>query len=96
MECETVRGMVQPHFRAGIGFGEWRKPWERMSEKEKQSAVMERVKKNVEQESAVECGSLELQCRWASWREDVLAMHLSWHSLFNMGDSMVGFVLSAV
>ena len=96
LECESFRGMVQPHHRAGIGFGEWQKPWERMSERERQRAVMERVKKNIEQEAAVECGSLELQCRWAAWREEVLAMDMSWHSLFNMGDSMVGFVLSAV
>ena len=101
LKCEAVRGMVQPHHRAGIGFGEWQKPLERMSEKERQGAVMERVKKNIEQETAVQCGSLvlwsrELQCRWAAWREKVLAMDMSWHSLFYMGDSMVGFVLSAV
>ena len=32
--CESVRGMVQPRFRAGIGFGQWNKPWEKMTEKE--------------------------------------------------------------
>ena len=96
LECEAVRGMVQPRFRAGIGFGDWNKPWERMTTKEKQSAVIGRVKENIDQEKIVEGGSLELQYRWASWREDVLTMDLSWHNLFNMGDSMVGFVLSAV
>ena len=35
LECEALRGMTQPHFRAGIGFGDWAKPWERMSDKEK-------------------------------------------------------------
>ena len=29
-------------------------------------------------------GSLMLQYRWTSWREDVLAMDLSWHNLFNI------------
>ena len=96
LECEAVRGMVQPHHRAGIGFGDWQKPWDRMSQRERQRAVMERVEKNMEQERTVELGSLELQCRWAAWREEVLAMDMSWHSLFTMGDSMVGFVLSAV
>ena len=96
LECEAVRGMVQPYHRAGIGFGEWQKPWDRMSEREKQGAVMERVKKTIGQETAVQLGSLELQCRWATWRENVLAMDMSWHSLFTMGDSMVGFILSAV
>ena len=28
--CEEVRGMVQPYSRAGIGFGEWKKPWKKM------------------------------------------------------------------
>ena len=36
------------YHRAGIGFGEWQKPWDRMSERERQGAVMERVKKNIE------------------------------------------------
>ena len=31
IECEAMRGMIQPHFRAVIGFGEWIKSWERMS-----------------------------------------------------------------
>ena len=26
LECEAVRGMIQPHSRAGIGFGQWTKP----------------------------------------------------------------------
>ena len=94
--CESVRGMVQPRFRAGIRFGQWNKPWEKMTEKEKQSAVMGRVKENIDQEKMVEGGSLELEYRWTTWREDVLAMDLSWHNLFNMGDSMIGFILSAV
>ena len=50
LECEAMRGMIQPHFRAGIGFGEWVKPWERLSKKEKEEAVMSRVKTNIEQE----------------------------------------------
>ena len=25
LACEAMRGMVQPRFRAGIGFGEWKK-----------------------------------------------------------------------
>ena len=42
-----MRGMTQPHFRAGIGFGDWVKPWERMSEREKQVAVIGRVKETL-------------------------------------------------
>ena len=96
LECEATRGMIQPHFRAGIGFGEWKKPWEKMSSKEKNKEVISRVKKNTEHAAAVELGSLDMQCRWATWREDVLPMDMSWHRLFEMGDSMVGFVLKAV
>ena len=50
LECEAMREMTQPHFRAGIGFGEWIKPWDRMSERETQVAVIGKVKKNIEQE----------------------------------------------
>ena len=48
LECEAVRGMIQPHSRAGIGFGQWTKPWERMSEKEKKEAVIGIVKRNID------------------------------------------------
>ena len=96
LKCEAVRGVVPPYFRAGIGHGEWKIPWEKMSEKERQREVMARVKENIEQESEVALGSLELQSRWATWREEVLKYDLSWHALFNMGDSLVGFMLSAV
>ena len=96
LECEAMRGMVQPQSRAGIGFGEWKKPWERMSHKEKQKEVVSRVKQNIDHEAATGLGSLEMQCRWVSWREEVIAMDMSWHRMFEMGDSMVGFILSAV
>ena len=47
-----MRGMVQPRFRAGIGFGEWKKPWDKLSEREreKEKAIMKRVKENTDQE----------------------------------------------
>ena len=77
LECEAMRGMTQPNFRAGICFGEWVKPWERMSEREKQVAVIGRVKKNIDQERQCQCGTLEMQCRWANWNEVVLSMNLS-------------------
>ena len=48
LECEAMRGMTKPHFRAGIGFEEWVKPWERISEREIQVAVIGRVKKNID------------------------------------------------
>ena len=47
--------MVQPYHRAGIAFGNRQTPWDRMSERERQVAVMERVKKNIKQETAVQC-----------------------------------------
>ena len=96
LECEAARGMIQPHHRAGIGFGEWKKPWERMSQKEKESETIARVRKNIDHDSAVGLGTFEMQSRWAAWREEVIAMDMSWHRLFEMGDSMVGFILSAV
>ena len=96
LECEATRGMIQPQLRAGIGFGEWKKPWDKLSFKEKGKEVIDRVRKNTDHEAAVELGSLEMQCRWSKWREEVLAMDMSWHRLFEMGDSMVGFVLKAV
>ncbi|KAL5251266.1 hypothetical protein ACHWQZ_G016834 [Mnemiopsis leidyi] len=94
--CESVRGMVQPHVRAGIGFGDWKKPWEKMSEKERQREVMARVKENIEREREVQVGSLERQSRWGEWRELVLKTDMSWHTLFNYGESLIGFMLSAV
>ena len=40
--------MTQPHIRAGIGFGDWAKSWERMSDKEKNEPVIGKVKENIE------------------------------------------------
>ena len=94
--CESMLGMVQPGKRAGIGFGEWKKPWEKMTFGERREAAIERVQENLQKERVVEYGSLELQSGWARWREDVLSLDLSWNSLFKMGDSMVGFILRAV
>ena len=94
--CESMLGMVQPGKRAGIGFGEWKKPWEKMTFGERREAAIERVQENLQKERVVEYGSLELQSGWARWREDVLSFDLSWNSLFKMGDSMVGFILRAV
>ena len=94
--CESMLGMVQPGKRAGIGFGEWKKPWEKMNFEERRKAALERVQENLQKERVVEYGSLELQSGWARWREDVLSLDLSWNSLFKMGDSMVGFILRAV
>ncbi|KAL5247864.1 hypothetical protein ACHWQZ_G019680 [Mnemiopsis leidyi] len=88
--------MVQPGKRAGIGFGEWKKPWKKMNTEERKKAAIERVQENLNKERVVEYGSLELQSGWARWREDVLALDLSWNSLFKMGDYMVGFILRAV
>ena len=82
--------------RAGIGFGEWVKPWERLSKKEKEEAVISRVKKNIEQERESQYGTLEMQSRWVAWREEVLAMDLSWNNMFKFGDSLIGFALRAV
>ena len=94
--CESVRGMVQPHLRAGIGFGEWKRPWDMMSKTEKEKAVMDRVKKNIGREREVGVGSLEMQSRWATWRDMVTSTDMSWHTLFKYGDSLIGFILSAV
>ena len=96
LECEAVRGMVQPHLRAGIGFGEWKKPWEKLSDKEKEKAIMERVTENLNQERQTQYGTLEMQSRWVEWRDEVLALDMSWNNMFKMGDSMVGFALRAV
>ena len=68
----------------------------KMTFKEKSKEVISRVKKNIEHAAAVELGSLEMQCRWATWREDVIAMDMGWNRLFEMGDSLVGFVVKAV
>ena len=96
LECEAMRGMTQPHFRAGIGFGDWVKPWERMSEREKQIAVIGRVKENINQERHCQYGTLDMQCRWANWNEEVLPMNLSWNNMFNLGETLVGFALRIV
>ena len=96
LECEAMRGMIQPHFRSGIGFGEWIKPWERLSEREKQDTVLGRVKKNIDQERQCQYGTLEMQCRWVNWNDGVLPMDLSWNNMFKLGDSLVGFALSVV
>ena len=62
--CEAVRGMVQPQGRAGIGFAEWKKPWEKMSEREKQREVLHRVKENIRKgPKKIEVGSLGMQSR---------------------------------
>ncbi|XP_063688236.1 uncharacterized protein LOC134821425 [Bolinopsis microptera] len=94
--CESVRGMVQPLSRAGIGFGDWKKPWEKMSEKEQQREVLDRVKENIRKEREVQLGTLEMQSRWGNWRELVTRTDMSWHTLFKYGDSLIGFLLSAV
>ena len=88
--------MVQPQKRVGIGFGDWKKPWERMDEREREREVMLRVKENIEREREVQVGSLEMQSRWGEWRELVMKTDLSWHTLFKYGDSLIGFMLSAV
>ena len=78
--CESMLGMVQPGKRAGIGFGEWKKPWEKMNFEERRKAALERVQENLQKERVVEYGSLELQSGWARWREDVLSLDLSYLS----------------
>ena len=88
--------MVQPGNRAGIGFGDWKRPWEKMGPRERNKAAIERVGANLQKEREVGYGSLELQSGWARWKEDVLSLDMSWNSLFRMGDSMVGFLLRAV
>ena len=94
--CEPVRGMVQPHRRAGIGFGEWKKPWEKLSKKEREKEVLLRVRENISKEREVQVGSLEMQSRWGEWRDLVTRTDMSWHTLFKYGDSLIGFMLSAV
>ena len=64
-------------------------------EREKK-AIMERVKENIAQERQTQYGTLEMQSRWVGWREEVLALDMSWNNMFKMGDSMVGFALRAV
>ena len=88
LECE--------HFRAGIGFGDWAKPWERMSDKEKNGAIIGRVKENIEKEAQSQYGLLEMQSRWAAWREAMIAMDLSWNNMFQFGDSLIRFALRVV
>ena len=96
LECEAMQGMTQPHFRAGIGFGDWDKPWERMSEKEKNEAVIGRVEGNIEKDTQSQYGLLEMQSSWATWRGAVIAMDLSWSNMFKVGDSLLGFALRVV
>ena len=56
--------MVQPLGRAGIGCGEWKTPWEKMSEREKQREVLHRVKENIRKgPKKIEVGSLGMQSR---------------------------------
>jgi hypothetical protein len=45
VEC----GMVQPQQRAGIGFGDWEKPLEKVDERDKQRVVIGRVKERRKQ-----------------------------------------------
>ena len=54
--CESMLGMVHPAKRAGIGFGDWKKPWEKMSQREKKKAVIERVGENLQGLRVVEYG----------------------------------------
>ena len=96
LECEAMQGMTQPQFRAGIGFGEWAKPWERMSDKEKNDAIIGRVKENIEKDTRSQYGLLEMQSIWATWRGAVIAMDLSWNNMFQVGDSLLGFALRVV
>ena len=67
-----------------------------MDEREREREVMLRVKENIEREREVQVGSLEMQSRWDEWRELVMKTDLSWHTLFKYGDSLIGFMLSAV
>ena len=50
-----------------------------MSEREKQVTVIGRVKKNIDQERQCQCDTLEMQCRWANWNNEVLSMNLYWN-----------------
>ena len=59
--CESLFGMVQVGKRAGIGFGEWKKPWEKMNFGERKRAAIDRVQENLQKERVVKYGSLELQ-----------------------------------
>ena len=85
--CESVRVIVQPRVRAGIGFGDWKKSWENISEEVKRGKVNVRVKENIVREREVQVGSLERQSRWGEWMELVLKTEMSWHTLFNYEDS---------
>ena len=42
-------------------------------------------------------GSLEKQSMWGEWRELVMKTHISWHTLFKYGHSLIywGFMLIA-
>jgi hypothetical protein len=84
--------MVQPAKRAGIGFGVWKKPWEKMSQRERKKAVIERIGEILQGQRVFEYGSPEMQNGLSRWREDVLTLDMSWNSSFNMGDSMVRFL----
>ena len=88
--------MVQLQGRAGIGFGEWKKLWEKMSEREQRREVLQRVKENIRKDRGIGAGSLEMQSRWGEWRDKVTETDMSWHTLFKSGDSLIGFMLSAV
>jgi len=94
--CESMRGMVQPYSKAGIGYGDWKKPWEKMDDREKQREVISRVRDNIQGEREVKVGSLEMQSRWGTWRDTVVKTDMSWNTMFKFGDSLIGFMLSAV
>ena len=64
-----------------------------MSDKERNEAVIGRVKENIEKQTQSQYGLLEMQSRWAAWREAVIAMDLSWNNMFQFGDSLIGFAL---
>jgi hypothetical protein len=66
-----------------------------MSQRERENAVIERVGKNLKGQRIIDYGSLEMQSSWSRWRENVLTLDMSWNSLFNMGDPMVGVLQRA-
>ena len=52
-----------------------------MSDKEKNKAVIGRVKENIDKETQSQYGILEMQSRWVAWREAVIAKDISCYSL---------------
>ena len=67
-----------------------------MPDKERNEAIIGRVKENIENETQSQYGLLEMQSRWAAWRGVVIAMDLSWNNMFQFGDSLIGFALRVV